>query len=383
MVWFRLSEPEFLEALAACNSAGSRSMSDFLRAVVLDRVRTVQPGLLAEQLRDVQDRLGQLENQMESVLKSVKLGKTIPLLLLIGCASLVCAQHTANSNPRMPLPQEAAINLPAQPVGPSDLLVVTIYNQPQLSRTIRVSTAGLIRLPMLKQRIDATGMLPADLENAIAAAYQTEGILVDPQVTVNIAEYHSHPIQVGGSVRKPLTFQAEGPVTLLEAINKAEGLTDFAGPDILVTKAGVTRRIAAKALLETGDETANLALTGGEQVRVPEAGRVFVVGNVKKPGQYQIKAGESSVLQALAYSEGLLRYSTKQAYIYRREGNGQKNEIPIELSKIMNRQVPDVQLVADDILYVPENEKKRVSITALTSLIAITGGALIYGAMVH
>ena len=116
---------------------------------------------------------------------------------------------------------------------------------------------------------------------------------------------------------------------------------------------------------------------------MPEAGRVFVVGNVKKPCQFPIKQGEASVLQALAYSEGLLRYSTKQAYIYRREGNGQKNEIPIELQKIMRRQVPDVQLLPDDILYVPENEKKRMSMTALASILTVGGGAAAYALVVY
>lgn len=311
--------------------------------------------------------------------------------VFVGMTGLCFAQQ--QNTARMPLPQEAAINLPAQPVGASDLLVVTIYNQPALSRTVRVSTDGFVRLPMLKQRLNVAGSMPGDLENAIASAYEAEGILVDPQVTVNIAEYHSHPIQVGGAVRRPLTFQAEGPISLLEAINRAEGLNDNAGAEILVTKleigpdgqtkAGMARRIAAKALFEKGDDNANLILTGGEQVVVPEAGRVFVVGNVKKPCQFRIKQGEATVLQALAYSEGLLRYSTKQAFIYRREGNGDKNQIPIELQKIMRREVPDVQLIADDILYIPENEKKRMSMTTLATLLSVTGGAVVYGLMVY
>lgn len=312
-----------------------------------------------------------------------------PHWLLVLSAALAVAQQTT----RLPLPQEAAINLPAQPAGPSDLLLVTVYNQPALSRTVRVSTDGFIRLPMLKQKINAAGLLPGDLEAAIAHAYQAEGILVDPQVTVNLAEYHSRPIQVGGSVRKPITFQAESPMTLLEAINRAEGLTDLAGPEILITKSeiasdgkkktGMTQRVTVKALFESGDESANLVLTGGEEVRVPEAGRVFVVGNVKKPCQFPIKQGEATVLQALAYSEGLLRYSTKTAYIYRREGNGQKNEIPVELKKIIDRKVPDVRLLADDILYIPENEKKRMSMTALTTLVTVGGGAAAYAAVVY
>ena len=53
-------------------------------------------------------------------------------------------------------------------------------------------------------------------------------------------------------------------------------------------------------------------------IRVPEAGRIFVVGDVKKPGAFYITDGsESSVLKALALSEGLDSFSSHKAYIYR------------------------------------------------------------------
>ena len=59
-------------------------------------------------------------------------------------------------------------------------------------------------------------------------------------------------------------------------------------------------------LLSGEDPSLNMQLEGGEQIRVPEAGRVFVVGNVKKPGAFYITDGsESSVMKALALSEGL------------------------------------------------------------------------------
>src|SRR6516164_3880922 len=109
-------------------------------------------------------------------------------------------------NARVPVDQ--ASNLPIQPVGPNDLIAVSVYDSPELSRTVRVGADGLIRLPMLKERIKASGLYPAELEAAIANALVTEDILVDPFVTVNIAEYQSRPISVAGSVKNPLVFQA-------------------------------------------------------------------------------------------------------------------------------------------------------------------------------
>ncbi len=56
---------------------------------------------------------------------------------------------------------EASANLPAQRIGPNDLIAVSVYDSPELTRTVRVGADGLIRLPMLKQRIQAEGLLPA------------------------------------------------------------------------------------------------------------------------------------------------------------------------------------------------------------------------------
>src|SRR5579885_3308596 len=184
-------------------------------------------------------------------------------------------------------------NLPAQKIGPRDLIAIQVYDSPELTRTVRVGADGFIRLPMLQQRIKAEGLYAADLETAIASAIKDEEILVDPYVTVTIAEYHSRPISVAGAVRAPLVFQAERPTTLLEAIAKAQGLREDAGAEILISKPQadgdnkamvLTRRIDVRALMNQADPEANIVLTGGEEIRVPEVGKIYVVGNVKKPG---------------------------------------------------------------------------------------------------
>ena len=124
-----------------------------------------------------------------------------------------------------PQPQQvgAPNNLPAQRIGPNDLLNVIVYGAPELSRTVRVSQDGTIRIPMLKAVFPVEGKLPGELESVIAAALSKEQILIEPVVTVTVAEYVSRPISVMGSVKQPLTFQAFGNVTLLEALSRAGG----------------------------------------------------------------------------------------------------------------------------------------------------------------
>ncbi|HEY1759025.1 MAG TPA: polysaccharide biosynthesis/export family protein [Bryobacteraceae bacterium] len=281
-----------------------------------------------------------------------------------------------------PLP-EAGANLPARPLEAGDLTAVVVYGAPELSRTVRVSAEGAIHLPMLERRIDVAGRMPSEVEDRIAAALVAEQILKDPAVTVTIAEYHSRPISVVGAVRQPLTFPAYGKITLLEALARAQGLNTDAGTEILVTHpshdalgAPVVERVSLKGLIDGADPALNLTLNGGEEIRVPRMGRVFVVGNVRKPGGFPAADGaELTVLKALALAEGLAPFSKKEGYIYRRPSEtSPTTEIVVELRKIMDRKAPDVALGANDILYIPDSRSARVTATVIEKAIAFVAG---------
>jgi polysaccharide export outer membrane protein len=286
-------------------------------------------------------------------------------------------------------PVENGPNLPAQPIGRNDLLAISVYGAPEFSRTVRVSGEGLIRLPMLHDKIVVLGMMPAELETRLADALEQAQILVDPAVTVSIAEYSSHPISVVGAVKTPLTFQAAGPTSLVEALTRAQGLAEDAGSEILITRPGkdggapLIERVPVTGLIDGADPNLNRMLAGGEEVRVPTVGRVFVVGNVKQPGGFRLDgASGMSVMKALALSEGLMPYATKTAYIYRRV-DGAPQEIPVELQKIMDRKSADVVLTANDILYIPDNHSRRATMTTVERIVgfatATTSGMLILG----
>jgi polysaccharide export outer membrane protein len=266
------------------------------------------------------------------------------------------------------------------------MLSITVYESPELSRTVRVGPDGMIRLPMLKRKIKAEGVMPGDLEALIGAALEEEEIVVGPFVTVAITEYHSRPVSVMGAVKQPVTLQAETPITLLEALARAGGLSPEAGPEILISRkqaeagqdaSSMVQRISVRDLIDVADPALNVVLKGGEEIRVPEAGRIYVVGNVRKPGAFTIQnGGASSVLKAVAQAEGLLQFAGAQAYIYRvDEGTGVKNEIPVDLGKIMERKAPDAPLMANDIFYITDNKRQRLTTGALEKLLMIGGGA--------
>ena len=101
-----------------------------------------------------------------------------------------------------------------------------------------------------------------------------------------------------------------------------------------------------KQLIDEADPALNIRLHGGEEIRVPQAGRVYVIGNVKKTGAFPVGDGnDTTVLKMIALTEGLLPYTNKDAFIYRREaGKEGRSEIPVQLTRIMEHKAPDIPL---------------------------------------
>src|SRR5579871_2607597 len=90
--------------------------------------------------------------------------------------------------------------LPAQSIGPNDLISIQVSDCPELSRSFRVSSDGKLALPLLENRIAAAGLMPAELEELLATELKSAGILVVPVVSVSVSEYRSRPVSVVGAV---------------------------------------------------------------------------------------------------------------------------------------------------------------------------------------
>jgi polysaccharide export outer membrane protein len=264
-------------------------------------------------------------------------------------------------------------NLGYEPVGPGDLVSISVTGSPELSHSSRVTPDGKLMIPLLREGVPVYGMTPTRIAQAVAAALVKGKVLVDPIVSAGVLEYRSRRVSVVGSVRMPANFQAVGDMRLLDAIARAQGFTPDAGPEVIVSfpigKDGEkpALHVPIRALLAAKDESLNIVLRGGEEIRVPEAPKLFIVGNVKMPGAYPLADPDgSTVLKALALSQGSLPFSAKVAYIYRlAPDTGKRTEISVELRQILHRKEPDVLLQANDILYIPDNPKTRLTAGAL------------------
>jgi polysaccharide export outer membrane protein len=305
-------------------------------------------------------------------------------LLAVALAGPVLAQQQSDLSQTSSGASDTSGNSIAERLGAGDLISVVVYDSAEFSHNYHIDDDGTIRLPMVRQRIHVAGLTQDECESAIATALVNEQVLVSPMVTVTIAEYHSHPITVMGAVKSPVTFQAVGRVTLFDAMMRAGGLADNAGADLLLTHApssaggtsiGLTDRIPLISLQDVAGPEANRVLEGGDIIRVPDAGQIYIVGNVNHPGPFVVThSPDMSILRALSIAGGLSPYASHIGYIYRVDVNGaHKNEIPVNIHKILKRQSPDLPLFANDMLYIPNRSFLQASAKTLEVSAAALG----------
>jgi len=113
-------------------------------------------------------------------------------------------------------------------VAPMDVLDVTVYDAPNLSRPAQVSASGFISLPLIGD-VRATGKTTDQLQADIAARLAKD-FMQKPQVFVTVKEYNSQRVTVDGAVTKPGVFPLKGETTLVEVIAQAGGLNDMGSP---------------------------------------------------------------------------------------------------------------------------------------------------------
>jgi polysaccharide biosynthesis/export protein len=263
--------------------------------------------------------------------------------------------------------------------GPGDIMSVQIAGAPEFSGTFQVTNTGYIAMPSVGL-IKAGGLKSEELSQAIANAYTHADLLHDPIVTIFIQEYHSRTVLVLGAVARPSSYPLERPTTLLEVISMAGGLAPNAGDQVTVSHHRLadsgsgpvpeTLTVSLSGVSTAKDAASNIEVQAGDVVTVSLAPVVYVVGAVQKPGGFilQDPASGTTVLQAIALAEGLQPTASKKHAIVLRSNADAKNrqEIPVDLSALMEGKIGDQHLLANDILFIPQS-KAKMSIRAMGS----------------
>lgn len=313
-----------------------------------------------------------------------------------------------------------------------DLLGVEVFDVAELTREVRVSETGFISLPLLPLKVRAAGLTAYQLQDKLAELLQVNGLVSNPHVTVSIKEQHGQPITIMGAVRQPMVIEAVRQMTLLEALSRVGGLAEDAAGHILVTHAprlkpavladdndeslnnaapadssesektnvatgpdnaavtastqpadstadsdSLTLRISLSNLLESGDPKFNVVLRGGDVVSVPRAGVVYAVGAVQRPGGFVMASDRQqlTVLKVLALSGGLTSTAKKgKAVIIRQSAEPDRQEIPVDLDRILASKADDPLMLQSDILFVPNSGGRQALARVAQSALGLASG---------
>ncbi|HEX4031079.1 MAG TPA: polysaccharide biosynthesis/export family protein [Terracidiphilus sp.] len=110
-------------------------------------------------------------------------------------------------------------------IGADDVLAISVWKEPDVSRSIVVRSDGKISLPLAGE-IVAAGQTPLQLEQEITA--RLKNYITDPQVTVIVQQINSQKFNILGQVTKPGAYPLSAAATIVDAIAAASGFRDFA-----------------------------------------------------------------------------------------------------------------------------------------------------------
>ena len=118
-------------------------------------------------------------------------------------------------------------------VGALDVLEISVFKVPELSKSVQVADTGTINLPLLGE-VPASGKTASEIEKDLTRQLGAK-YLKSPQVTVYVKEHNSQRVTIEGAVRKPGVYPIRGTLSLLQLVATAEGVDkDIYSKDVTV-----------------------------------------------------------------------------------------------------------------------------------------------------
>lgn len=160
-------------------------------------------------------------------------------------------------------------------IRPTDLVEITVFQQTELDRKLRVGQNGTVSLPLIGAVAIGDLTVPA-AQAAISEKFKE--FIVNPQVTLFIREYANKKITVLGEVKSPGSYElpSEAPMTVLGAVAAAGGFTPIAAPDRTrviraVNGANQTIPVVISDITKRGEKEKDIALEPNDVVYVPQS----------------------------------------------------------------------------------------------------------------
>jgi polysaccharide export outer membrane protein len=158
-------------------------------------------------------------------------------------------------------------------IGAGDVLAINVWKEPEASlQTVVVRPDGFISVPMVKE-VEAAGLTPIELEKELSAKFAH--FFREADISVIVKEVHSEKVYLIGAVKKEGPITVKAPLTVLQAVAEAGGLTDYAKRGkiyILRREDGKEVRLPFDyaAVIQGKRSEQNIILRPGDTVVVPQ-----------------------------------------------------------------------------------------------------------------
>jgi polysaccharide export outer membrane protein len=129
-------------------------------------------------------------------------------------------------------------------IGPLDVIEITVFKVPDLSKVVQVSEAGTINYPLIGE-VEASGKSARELEQFLTKSLGAK-YLQKPQISVFVKEHNSQRITIDGAVKKPGIYPIAGGMTLVQAIAQAQGFEQTATETVVLFRQSNGKQSAAK-----------------------------------------------------------------------------------------------------------------------------------------
>jgi polysaccharide export outer membrane protein len=287
--------------------------------------------------------------------------------------------ETSNSAPPDEASKDSSDKTPMVTLGRGDLIEINVFNVPELATKARVSNSGDIYLPLIDY-VHVEGLTQEEAQAVIEKRLADGGFVRSPHVTIFVDEFTSQGVTIMGEVGKPGIYPDIGDHKLYEVISQAGGFSQNASRKIAIVRRNEAQPIEVDLPRNlTDDLHGNVEIMPGDTINVPRAPTIYIVGDVGRPSAILVDNGTMTVLQALAIAGGPNKTAKLgDSRILRKGPSGGVTEMKIQIKKMLEAKVPDVQLQADDILFVPVSGGKILASRSFETTLSIATAMTLY-----
>jgi polysaccharide export outer membrane protein len=199
------------------------------------------------------------------------------------------------------------------------------------------------------------------------------GIMLDPQVTVEITDYISHGVSIQGEVRMPGIYPIVGPRRLSDLLTASGGPTELSDD-----KAEVRHGAGGDVVhVQIKKEAEDVTIVPGDTITLDRAPLVYILGNVRRSGGFPL-ARRTTLAEGVALAQGFSPSAKdKKAYLFRDQGDGKRVVMEVNLHEILRGKRADIDMKPNDVLFIPNSSLADIAKAASTALPSL-GVAEIY-----